>query len=50
VLIIPNDVRMPKYHDNLIGGLAMSVVGPPEARLLLNCFVVTWERFCSRVP
>jgi amino acid transporter len=40
VLIIPNDVRMPKYHDNLIGGLAMSVVGPLEARLLLNSFVV----------
>jgi amino acid transporter len=40
VMIIPNDVRMPKYHDNLIGGLAMSVVGPMEARLLLNAFVV----------
>jgi amino acid transporter len=40
VLIIPNEVRMPKYHDNLIGGLAMSVVGPLEARLLLNSFVV----------
>jgi amino acid transporter len=40
VMIIPNDLRMPKYHDNLIGGLAMSVVGPQEARLLLNAFVV----------
>ena len=40
VAIIPNDVRMSKYHDNLIGGLAMSVVGPLEARLLLNAFVV----------
>ncbi len=30
VIIIPNDVRMSRYHDNLIGGLAMSMVGPPR--------------------
>src|SRR4029077_14966953 len=30
----------PKYHDNLIGGLAMSVIGPLWARLFLNAFVV----------
>ena len=31
---------MPKYSDNLIGGLAMNVIGPAWARLLLNAFVV----------
>ena len=40
VLLIPDDVRMARYADNLIGGLAMSVVGPVWLRLLLNAFVV----------
>jgi amino acid transporter/nucleotide-binding universal stress UspA family protein len=40
VLLIPADVRMLDYSDNLIGGLAMNVLGPPWARLLLNGFVV----------
>src|SRR5262249_52397568 len=40
VALIPNDVRMKDYADNLIGGLAMSVMGPEWARLLLNAFVV----------
>jgi len=40
VLLIPDQVRMKDYHDNLIGGLAMYVIGPPLARLLLNGFVV----------
>jgi amino acid transporter len=40
VLLIPQDVRMETYHDNLIGGLAMSVIGPLWARLFLNAFVV----------
>jgi amino acid transporter/nucleotide-binding universal stress UspA family protein len=40
VMIIPDEVRMKDYSDNLIGGLAMYVVGPPLARLLLNGFVV----------
>ena len=40
VMIIPDDVRMTRYGDNLIGGLAMSVYGPPLARLSLNAFVV----------
>jgi amino acid transporter/nucleotide-binding universal stress UspA family protein len=40
VLLIPDEVRMKVYSDNLIGGLAMHVVGPPLARLLLNAFVV----------
>ena len=31
---------MKDYSDNLIGGLAMYVIGPPLARLLLNAFVV----------
>jgi amino acid transporter len=41
VLLIPDDVRMPLYHDNLIGGLAMNVIGPQLARLVLQAFVVT---------
>ena len=40
VLLIPDEVRMKVYSDNLIGGLAMHVIGPPLARLLLNAFVV----------
>jgi amino acid transporter/nucleotide-binding universal stress UspA family protein len=33
--------RMGKYYDNLIGGLAMQMVGPIWLTLLLNAFVVT---------
>ena len=40
VLIIPDDVRMSTYSDNLIGGLAMYVVGPLSVRLVLRAFVV----------
>lgn len=40
VMIIPDDMRMSKYANNLIGGLAMNVVGPHWARLLLNALVV----------
>ena len=40
VMLIPDEVRMKVYHDNLIGGLAMYVCGPYLARLLLNAFVV----------
>ena len=40
VLLIPDEVRMKLYSDNLIGGLAMHVMGPPLARLCLNAFVV----------
>ncbi len=40
VLLIPENDRMAKYQDNLIGGLAMSVVGPQFAKILLNTFVV----------
>ncbi len=40
VLLIPGDVRMAKYSDNLLGGLAMNVVGPLPARLVLNGVVV----------
>lgn len=40
VLLIPEDARTSQYADNLIGGLAMNVYGPPLARLLLNAFVV----------
>jgi amino acid transporter/nucleotide-binding universal stress UspA family protein len=40
VWLIPDAVRMRDYSDNLIGGLAMYVVGQPWMRLLLNGFVV----------
>ncbi len=40
VMIIPDKERIGAFQDNLIGGLAMSVVGPHWARLLLHGFVV----------
>jgi amino acid transporter len=40
VLLIPDNVRMKDYSENLIGGLAMNVMGPPVLRLALNAFVV----------
>ncbi len=40
VLLIPDKVRMSDYGDNLIGGLAMFVIGPDLARFLLRGFVV----------
>jgi len=40
VLLIPDEIRMKDYSGNLIGGLAMYVIGPSWARLLLNAFVV----------
>jgi amino acid transporter len=40
VLIIPDNVRIKDYADNLIGGLAMNVWGHAYARLALNAFVV----------
>jgi amino acid transporter len=40
VLIIPDDARLSTYSDNLIGGLAMYMVGPLSVRLALRAFVV----------
>ena len=40
VLLIPDDQRMALYRDNLIGGLAMHMLGPEWARLALRAFVV----------
>jgi amino acid transporter/nucleotide-binding universal stress UspA family protein len=40
VMIIPDKVRVHDYLDNLIGGLAMYVVGPLPIRLLFHAFVV----------
>ena len=39
VMIIPDRIR-PEYFQNLIGGLAMSLVGPYVARLAFQVFVV----------
>jgi amino acid transporter len=40
VALIPDEVRMKDYADNLLGGLSMHVIGPPTARLVLNALVV----------
>lgn len=40
VMIIPENERLSMYLDNLIGGLAMNVVGPLPLRLLFHAFVV----------
>ncbi len=40
VLMIPDGSRMKEYSDNFIGGLAMQMIGPLWAKLLLNAFVV----------
>jgi len=40
VMIIPDSIRIHQYGDNLLSGLAMSVVGPHWARVLLQAFVV----------
>lgn len=39
VMLIPDDVR-PRYYDNLIGGLSMSLVGPEPLKLAFQIFVV----------
>ena len=39
VMIIPDNIR-PNYYDNLIGGLSMSLVGPPLLKLVFHVFVV----------
>jgi amino acid transporter len=39
VMIIPDSIR-PRYFENLIGGLAMSLQGPFWARLIFHVFVV----------
>jgi amino acid transporter/nucleotide-binding universal stress UspA family protein len=40
VMIVPDGPRVTKYSGNLIGGLAMNVIGPYWAQLGLNAFVV----------
>ncbi len=40
VLLIPDEVRMKFYQDNLISGLARHVVGPDVLKLCLETFVV----------
>jgi nucleotide-binding universal stress UspA family protein len=40
VMIIPDNQRVQTYLDNLIGGLAMNVIGPLPLRLLFHAFVV----------
>jgi amino acid transporter len=40
VMLVPDDVRMKVYGDNLIAGLAMNMVGPEVVRLAFRAFVV----------
>ncbi len=40
VLIIPDEVRMKFYSENLISGLARHVIGPTPLKLCLEAFVV----------
>ena len=40
VALIPDEVRMKYYDQNLIGGLARYVLGPPQVKLALEAFVV----------
>jgi amino acid transporter/nucleotide-binding universal stress UspA family protein len=40
VMLIPDEVRMKDYSENLIGGLARYVLGPPQIKLALETFVV----------
>jgi len=40
VMLIPDNVRVPVYKDNLIAGLAMYLVGPQLLRILFRIFVV----------
>ncbi|MBI2682112.1 MAG: APC family permease [Acidobacteriales bacterium] len=40
VMLVPDDVRLTIYKDNLISGLAMSMVGPDLLKLLFQAFVV----------
>jgi amino acid transporter len=39
VMIIPDEMR-PRYYDNLIGGLSMSLAGPALLKLIFHIFVV----------
>jgi amino acid transporter/nucleotide-binding universal stress UspA family protein len=40
VMLIPDSVRMKEFNENLIGGLARYVIGPPLLKLFLEGFVV----------
>lgn len=40
VMIIPDDVRVSIYKDNLISGMAMYMVGPHVLKLIFRTFVV----------
>ena len=40
VMLIPDEVRIPVYKDNLIAGLAMHLVGPDALKFAFRIFVV----------
>src|SRR5437879_10470659 len=40
VMIIPDEVRVHVYRDNLIAGMAMNMVGPQVLKIIFRVFVV----------
>ncbi len=40
VMIIPDEVRVHVYRDNMIAGMAMYMIGPQALRIIFRCFVV----------
>ncbi len=40
VMLIPDAVRIPRYADNMLAGLAMYLSGPLIARLIFRAFIV----------
>lgn len=40
VMLIPDNVRVPVYRDNLIAGLAMYMIGPLTLKIVFRVFVV----------
>ncbi len=40
VMLIPDDVRISQYFDNMLAGLAMYLSGPLIARLIFRAFIV----------
>ncbi|RPI18545.1 MAG: APC family permease [Ignavibacteriae bacterium] len=40
IMLIPDEIRLAIYKDNLIGGIAMFVMGPEWLKLMFQAFVV----------
>jgi amino acid transporter len=40
IMLIPDDIRLAVYKDNLIGGISMFLLGPQWLKLIIQAFVV----------